>query len=220
MFRKRKDNSSYKAEDPALSSAIDGKEAKSSHRSEPKMTDRAPTPPVRELVRRPSDYVTNARRSSRADDQGEGKKLTVGYGIKLAGEITACEKLVVEGEVEADLSSAQVLEISEGGLFKGTAAVDFADISGTFKGELLVRKRLNLRETGRVSGTISYRDIEINCGGKINGKVEELAPVAPASASLSPLIGGAPTTETAAATGPAGTKAAENERPNPAKSGA
>ncbi|MGO1119462.1 bactofilin family protein [Rhodovibrionaceae bacterium A322] len=190
MFRKRKDSSASKNNDPSLSSSTDGNTADFSSASESNMSERAPTPPVRELVRRPSDYVTNARRGNRGDDQGEGKKLTVGYGIKLAGEITACEKLVVEGEIQADLSSAQVLEIPEGGLFKGTATVDFADISGTFDGELTVRKRLSLRETGRVSGSISYRDIEIDCGGKISGKIEELAPAAPASASLSPLLGG------------------------------
>src|SRR3546814_4945852 len=50
----------------------------------------------------------------------------------------SCEKLVVEGRVEADLRDSQSLEISEPGLFKGNATVEDCEISGTFEGDLTV----------------------------------------------------------------------------------
>ncbi len=144
--------------------------------------ERQPTPPVREPIRRTADYASAPvrrqaeQRPSEASSSttGEGKKLIVGSGIKLSGEIMACEKLVVEGEVEADLSDSQILEIAETGLFRGRAVVDEAFISGTFEGELTCRTRLHLRASGRVIGTLRYMEMEIERGGKVSGQIEEI----------------------------------------------
>ena len=143
--------------------------------------ERAPTPPVREPIRRTADYAAQPvrrqaeqRPAEPSSGHGEGKKLIVGSGIKLSGEIMACEKLVVEGEVEADLSDSQILEIAETGLFRGRAVVDEAFISGTFEGELTCRTRLHLRASGRVIGTLRYMEMEIERGGKVSGQIEEI----------------------------------------------
>lgn len=62
--------------------------------------------------------------------------------------------------------------INEGGLFKGESATEHADIHGAFEGDLVVRKRLLVRSTGRLSGTITYGEIEIERGGKISGIIQ------------------------------------------------
>jgi cytoskeletal protein CcmA (bactofilin family) len=102
----------------------------------------------------------------------EGKKLIVGREICLSGEITACDCLIVEGTVEAALSDARAIDIAESGLFKGTAEVDEADISGRFEGNLTAHKQLTIRATGRVIGTVRYGRIVIEGGGEIAGTVE------------------------------------------------
>ncbi|WP_422369247.1 bactofilin family protein [Pelagibius sp.] len=104
----------------------------------------------------------------------EGRKLVVGREICLSGEIKTCEKLVVEGRVEADLNDSQSLEISEPGLFKGHATVEDCDVYGTFEGDLTVTGRLVIRPTGRVSGKIRYADIEIIKGGRLSGDIDVL----------------------------------------------
>ena len=63
---------------------------------------------------------------------GEGKKLVVGRDISLSGKISSCEKLVVEGTVEADIADCRELEVAEGGLFKGEAKIEVAEIAGEF----------------------------------------------------------------------------------------
>ena len=50
-----------------------------------------------------------------------GARMTVGPGIKLKGEVSDCDTLVVEGTVEATLVS-EVLEVAEGGTYNGNAA--------------------------------------------------------------------------------------------------
>jgi cytoskeletal protein CcmA (bactofilin family) len=102
----------------------------------------------------------------------EPKKLIVGPGISLSGEINACERLVVEGSVQANLQDCRHMMITETGLFDGNAAIDEAEVHGRFEGDLVVRNRLLIRATGRVSGTISYGQVEIEAGGRISGSIQ------------------------------------------------
>jgi cytoskeletal protein CcmA (bactofilin family) len=100
------------------------------------------------------------------------RKLIVGREISLSGEITSCDKLIVEGSVEANLQNCHDVDISESGLFKGSATIDEIEVRGRFEGNLVVRKRLFIRATGRVSGTIRYGQVEIECGGQISGDIQ------------------------------------------------
>src|SRR6267143_2040257 len=109
---------------------------------------------------------------SRRRTEAEVRKLTVGREITLSGEITSCDKLIIEGSVEANLNNCRDVEIAETGLFKGTASIEEAEILGRFEGNLVVRKRLLIKATGRISGTIRYGQIEIECGGQISGDVQ------------------------------------------------
>ncbi|WP_366555456.1 bactofilin family protein [Aquibaculum sediminis] len=184
MFGRKKsshDEESHNPEEPRMAPT-----PRSSRPDASAVLDRQPVPPVRRPVEPSSAAPAQARR---APDQsptaaasqekpmekteGEGKKLIVGKGIRLSGEIQACEKLVVEGEVHADLTGALVLEIAESGLFKGRATVDYAEISGSFDGELTVRDRLLLRGTGQIDGDLRYAEIEVERGGRIRGTIGE-----------------------------------------------
>jgi len=104
----------------------------------------------------------------------ESKKLIVGRDIHLKGEITSCDRLVVEGYVEASLADARQIEVAPTGMFKGDAEVVEADISGRFEGQLTARQRLTVRATGRFSGKIRYGRIVIEAGGQISGATEAL----------------------------------------------
>ena len=101
----------------------------------------------------------------------EGKTLVVGREISLCGQIAACDKLVVEGTVEADLDGCRQLEISPTGHFKGSAEIEDAEISGRFDGALTVTKRLRVRATARIEGSVEYSQIEIEAGGQVSGDV-------------------------------------------------
>jgi cytoskeletal protein CcmA (bactofilin family) len=112
------------------------------------------------------------------------RQLIVGRDISLNGEINSCDRLLVEGNVEANLTNCTQVEISEHGLFRGTATVDEVEIHGRFEGSLTVKKRLFIRASGRVSGTIRYGEIEIERGGQISGDVQaQAADALPASNS-------------------------------------
>lgn len=111
--------------------------------------------------------------------EADGKRLIIGRDICLNGEITACDKLVVEGRAEVVLTDAAIIEVAPSGFFKGTATVEEADISGRFEGELIVRDRLIVRSGGRISGAIRYGRIVIESGGEISGDMQTLDGVEP-----------------------------------------
>jgi cytoskeletal protein CcmA (bactofilin family) len=94
--------------------------------------------------------------------------------------VNSCERLYIEGSVEANLTNCRAIEIAEGGILKGSTTIDEAEVGGRFEGSLVVRNRLLIRTTGRVSGTIRYGRIEIECGGQIHGDVQAQAAGEPA----------------------------------------
>ena len=103
------------------------------------------------------------------------KRLIVGQGISLSGEITACDRLIVEGDVQVTLNETRAIEIARTGRFtNGKAEVDEAEISGVYEGDLTVRNRLLIRATGKVRGNVRFGELEIERGGKLSGSVSML----------------------------------------------
>lgn len=117
---------------------------------------------------------------------GEERKLIVGKGLSLAGEIAACDVLVVEGKVEAKLSDGKLLEITESGQFRGNVEIENADIAGRYDGDLTVHGRLTIRGTGRITGIIKYGELEVNAGGQIIGEMQVVGGGSASSAGTSP----------------------------------
>lgn len=104
----------------------------------------------------------------------EPQHLLMGRDIVLnGGKISSCKHLTLDGQVDgAELKGAQVLEVSPLGTFKGKAEVDEAIIAGHFEGELTARKRLIVRESGSITGKVSYGSIVIEPGGQISGEMQ------------------------------------------------
>ncbi len=127
------------------------------------------------------------------------KTLIVGRDISLNGAVADCDKLVVEGRLEGDLTDSRVVEIAESGVLQGTAVIEEADVAGLFEGSLTVRGKLMIRPTGRVFGAIRYGELAIEGGGQIGGEIDTLAAApgtpgaaAPGTAAISAAPGAAP----------------------------
>jgi len=148
--------------------------------------------PAADILRRaPEVTAVTGRRTDVAPSafsDAASKRLTVGRGITLSGEIRACDLLIVEGQVEATLSESRAVEISASGVFKGIADIESAEVSGLIEGELVVRNTLVIHSTGRVLGKISYGRIEIARGGIISGQIDVLPETAIPDAAPAPEV--------------------------------
>jgi cytoskeletal protein CcmA (bactofilin family) len=138
---------------------------------EPPVAAAPPAPaPVKRAPRpvKPGEPTLPPRRLRR---QGaDVHRMVVGREIRLSGTISACDQLLVEGTVEADLKDCDDLQIAEMGLFKGSATIGEADIRGRFEGTLVVRD-LVIRASAKVTGKIRYAGLQIERGGQISGDV-------------------------------------------------
>lgn len=100
--------------------------------------------------------------------------LIIGAGITLNGVISNCDHLIIKGTLEAEDFSGKRLDVMEEGLFLGKATVQDAVIAGTYKGKLIVTGRLIVKATGVVGDDVEYGVIEIENGGRIEGKTAAL----------------------------------------------
>ena len=118
----------------------------------------------------PAPHETEPRSHPRSSE-ADVRTLIIGPGVSVKGEITSCNRLIVEGKIEAKLADCPNVIIKEGGVFNGESTTENAEVQGSFDGNLVVRGRLLVQATGRVSGKIAYGDIEIERGGKISGEI-------------------------------------------------
>ena len=135
-----------------------------------------PNAPVQDGAVHAVATATAAEATDRALTDAPGSKLFIGVNIKLKGvEISDCDVLIIEGEVDATVHS-KLMQIAPPGTLHGTALIDVAEIHGEFAGELTARTRLVVHGTGRVSGTIRYGKLIIAEGGELSGDVKRLDP--------------------------------------------
>ena len=183
MFRKKKDESPQ-AEGSSMSESdsqnLSAPPLKPFSRKGTHTPAKPPTSPTfhPEIPRRaaPEFPGVAARRPDRGNaDNGDTKQLVIARDVCISGEITSCDRLIVEGRLEVSLPHARIIEVAPSGFFKGSADVEEADISGRFEGDLIARDRLVVRAGGLINGTIRYGRIVVESGGEISGDMQALA---------------------------------------------
>lgn len=117
-----------------------------------------------------------ASHSAAYNPYGSGRKLIIGEGITMSGEIEHCDHLIVEGTVQATLKDAKLLDISEAGVFYGTVDIEEATIAGRFEGDLTVAGRLTVKASGVITGSIRYKELAIEAGASIEGTLSPTGP--------------------------------------------
>ena len=129
----------------------------------------------------PTPYAA-AGTSASASPAGNGRRLVIGEGITMSGEIESCDHLLVEGSVEAALKGAKALEISETGKFYGSVEIENATIAGHFEGEINVSGRLTVSSTGVITGSIAHGELQIEAGATLDGRLAPIGAVATTTA--------------------------------------
>ena len=101
------------------------------------------------------------------------KTMLIAEGITIqGGDILGCAHLAIEGEAYSTIDRCEKLEILENGIFKGSASVVEAVISGYCTGTLVVKDTLRITRTGHVVGSIQYGRLQVEDGGRIEGEMK------------------------------------------------
>lgn len=105
----------------------------------------------------------------------EDKKdcLIIGEGVSVTGNIALTGTIYVYGDVSGEIV-AHELHVGPSGKVTGNIKVDVAEIKGHVLNTILVRDTLIVRASGKITGVIVYKSLEIEHGGIIDGKIEKI----------------------------------------------
>lgn len=102
----------------------------------------------------------------------------VGEGVELKGDIRFSGGLRVDGRVQgqvlgrpAEDRSAALLVLSGKGHIEGGVRCSHAVIDGTIDGDLDVEQVLELQSNARITGTIRYRQLRMDVGATVHGRM-------------------------------------------------
>lgn len=90
-------------------------------------------------------------------------------GTQIEGTVKANSDIRIDGHINGKLFCEAKVIIGPTGKVEGEIRCQNAVIEGQFKGALTVKELLNIRETAKVQGDISYTKLIVQPGGLIEG---------------------------------------------------
>ncbi len=90
-------------------------------------------------------------------------------GTFVEGKLKATNDIRVDGTINGELFCDAKVIIGPSGVVEGTVKCTNAVIEGRFKGNLTVKELLNIRESAKVVGEVSYGKLVVQSGAVISG---------------------------------------------------
>jgi cytoskeletal protein CcmA (bactofilin family) len=110
----------------------------------------------------------------------------VAEGVEIEGDIVFSSGMRIDGRVIGDVTGRgdaeqpALLVLSASGHIEGSIRCGDAVINGTVIGDLDVEHRLELQSDARVTGTIRYRQLQMDVGATVQGHLLRVAATAAA----------------------------------------
>jgi cytoskeletal protein CcmA (bactofilin family) len=100
----------------------------------------------------------------------------VAEGVEITGDVAFTGGMRIDGRIHGDVSGKRVdaktpslLVLSAQGCIEGAIRCGDAVINGTVVGDLDVEHRLELQSDAKVTGTIRYRQLQMDVGASVQG---------------------------------------------------
>jgi cytoskeletal protein CcmA (bactofilin family) len=111
----------------------------------------------------------------------------IAEGVEIVGDLVFTSGMRIDGRVKGDVTGRpgegqgpSLLVLSEKGHIEGSIRCGNAVINGTVVGDLDVEHRLELQSDARVTGTIRYRQLQMDVGATVQGHLLRVSPAAAA----------------------------------------
>ncbi len=118
------------------------------------------------------------RRKRRASIEVSKLSSLIAPGVEIAGDVIITDGVRVDGHIEGNVLAKKdtrgLLVLSEKGSINGAVKVYDAVVNGTICGDLEVAHFLELQANARVTGNITYRRLQLECGATIEGRLDRL----------------------------------------------
>ncbi len=95
----------------------------------------------------------------------------IGKNVKISGEITGDEDLLIEGKVEGKINVSQTLTIGAGGQVTAEVHGDTVIVLGRVNGNVSAAQRVILKPSAMVTGNITCAAFIVNEGASFDGNI-------------------------------------------------
>lgn len=120
-----------------------------------------------------ADAGTGTRASSRGPLDRRPEPIPVGPSLRIKGDITGNEDLVVHGQVEGRIDLGEgLLVVTKDGQVDADISARVITVEGRAEGDLRAREQIIVRRTGRVRGSIAAPRIALDFGCSFSGAIE------------------------------------------------
>lgn len=116
--------------------------------------------------------------------------LFVGEGVTINGEVSLPGAVFVDGVINGQIKANEVF-VGITGQVNGTVSASKADVRGAVGDAIEIHEHITVRASARLQGNVTYRSLEIERGGVIEGQLvcvdEAITPAASLAAPESTL---------------------------------
>jgi len=92
----------------------------------------------------------------------------IGKNTSIVGDIISEGDFRIDGKVEGTIKTNGKVIIGGSGIVNGKVECNYADIEGTFSGELSVNNVLSLKATAKISGNVVIGKLSVEPGADFN----------------------------------------------------
>lgn len=100
----------------------------------------------------------------------------IAAGASVSGTLRGDGIIQVEGTVEGEINLEGAVIVTPTGLVKGPVTAGIIRVAGRVEGNVTAKERLLLQRTGSIEGDITTPALEVEDGGRLNGRCIMPAP--------------------------------------------
>jgi cytoskeletal protein CcmA (bactofilin family) len=105
--------------------------------------------------------------------QTSGRAAVIGPRIKINGDVTGEENLVIEGEVNGSVDLKQYrVDVGPSGRVKADIDAKVVKVDGTVQGDIVASEMATISRTGNVRGNITAPRMTLEDGAKFKGSID------------------------------------------------
>ncbi len=118
-----------------------------------------------------NDMAAPASTSGNSGNYSDNKVTILAGGTVFRGDIETPTNLRVDGKIVGNIISTSNVAVGKGGIVEGNVTASTLRVSGSLKGNIEVAVKLILDASASVSGDVKAKDITMESGATINGKI-------------------------------------------------
>ncbi|MEE4173416.1 MAG: polymer-forming cytoskeletal protein [Xanthomonadales bacterium] len=105
--------------------------------------------------------------------QASGRAAVIGPRIKINGDVSGEENLVIEGRVEGSVHLKEYrVDVGPSGIVKANIDAKVVKIDGTVQGDVVASEMATISRTGNVRGNITAPRMTLEDGAKFKGSID------------------------------------------------